>query len=266
MSAPAQEAPLADIATDGAREIRLRHRLRLTAISLALAALTFLQEPGRIAADTKLDLAVDPVGFLIRSLTMWEPLGFFGQLQNQAYGYLFPVGPFFVLGDALGMPAWVVQRLWWSALLITAFLGATRLARLLGIRRASAGILAGLAYALAPRMITEIGVLSVEVLPFAVAPWVLVPLVMATQGRMGPRRAAALSGVAVLCAGGVNAVATAVLIPLGGFSVAHVVVSAGPSVLGGWGRWCSRHCGGRYPCCCWAGIRRRSSIGSNPHR
>ncbi len=213
MSAPATKTTVPPLPP--ATEVRLRHRVRLLAISLALAAATFLQEPGRIAADTKLDLAVDPLGFLSRSLTLWEPLGFFGQLQNQAYGYLFPVGPFFALGDLLGMPAWVVQRLWWSALLIAAFLGVVRLGRLLGLSSPAAAIAAGLAYALAPRMITEIGVLSVEVLPYAVAPWVLIPLVYATQGRWPARKAAAWSGVALLCAGGVNAVATAVLVPVG---------------------------------------------------
>ena len=194
---------------------RLMHRLRLVAVSVVLAALAFIQDPGRIAADTKLDLAVDPAGFLARSLSLWEPLGFFGQLQNQAYGYLFPVGPLFVLGDLVGLPAWVVQRLWWAALLIGAFLGVVRLARLLGVQRESSLILAGLAYALAPRMVTEIGVLSVEVLPFAVAPWVLIPLVSVADGRLTARRGAALSGLAVLVAGGVNAVATAAVLPLG---------------------------------------------------
>jgi arabinofuranan 3-O-arabinosyltransferase len=202
-------------AGDPGGDARLQQRLRLVAVSVALAALAFIQDPGRIAADTKLDLAVDPAGFLSRSLTLWEPLGFFGQLQNQAYGYLFPVGPFFVLGDLLGLPAWVVQRLWWAAVMLTAFLGVVRLARLLGVRGDSARIIAGLAYALAPRMVTEVGVLTVEVLPFAVAPWVLIPLVSAAFGRVSARRGAALSGVAVLCAGGVNAVATAAVLPLG---------------------------------------------------
>lgn len=194
---------------------RLLYRLKLVAIGVVLAALAFIQDPGRIAADTKLDLAVDPGGFLQRALTLWEPLGFFGQLQNQAYGYLFPTGPFFVLGDLAGLPAWVVQRTWWAVILIAAFLGVVRLARLLGITSDTARIVAGLAYALAPRMITEIGVLTSEVLPFAMAPWVLIPLVQATRGSLPPRRAAALSGVAVLLAGGVNAVATGAVLPLG---------------------------------------------------
>ena len=208
-------ATAADSGDRDASSPRLLHRLRLSAICVVLAALAFVQDPGRTAADTKLDLAVDPSGFLARALSLWEPLGFFGQLQNQAYGYLFPVGPLFVIGDLAGLPAWVVQRLWWSALLIGAFLGVVRLARMLGVERESARILAGLAYALAPRMVTEIGVLSVEVLPFALAPWVLIPLVSVSKGTLSPRRGAALSGVAVLLAGGVNAVATAAILPLG---------------------------------------------------
>ena len=215
MSTRVEDGPLTSPSEEQASSPRLMHRLRLVATSVVLAALAFIQDPGRIAADTKLDLAVDPGGFLVRALSLWEPLGFFGQLQNQAYGYLFPVGPIFVLGDLVGLPAWVVQRLWWSALLIGAFLGVVRLARLLGVERDSARIIAGLAYALAPRMVTEIGVLSVEVLPFAVAPWVLIPLVSVAGGRLTPRRGAALSGVAVLVAGGVNAVATAAVLPLG---------------------------------------------------
>jgi arabinofuranan 3-O-arabinosyltransferase len=213
---------------------RLLHRLRLTAVSVVLAALAFVQDPGRIAADTKLDLAVDPGGFLTRALSLWEPLGFFGQLQNQAYGYLFPVGPLFVVGDLAGLPAWVVQRLWWSALLIGAFLGVVRLARMLGVERESSRILAGLAYALAPRMVTEIGVLSVEVLPFALAPWVLLPLVSVAKGTLSSRRGAALSGVAVLLAGGVNAVATAAVLPLGAWWILTRFRGRARLVLLGW--------------------------------
>ena len=73
---------------------------------------------------------------------------------------------------------------------------------------------AGLAYALAPRMLSELFSISAELLPVAVLPWVLVPLVRASAERGGsPRRAAARSGVALLFAGGINASATLAILP-----------------------------------------------------
>ncbi|MPQ97017.1 DUF3367 domain-containing protein [Modestobacter sp. I12A-02628] len=192
---------------------RLVHRLRLAAVCLAFTGLALSQNPNRIVADTKLDLAINPLGLLGRALSLWDPEGFAGQVQNQAYGYLFPMGPFFVLGDAIGLPVWVVQRLWLALLLSVAFLGAVTLAERLRIGTPGSRLVAGLVFALAPRMISGLGATSIEVLPMAVAPWVLVPLV--TGSRTGsPRRAAALSGVAVFCAGGVNAVAASAVLPL----------------------------------------------------
>ena len=189
------------------------HRARLVTVCLGFLGLALSQQPGRILADTKLDLAVDPAGFLARALHLWEPLGFAGQVQNQAYGYLFPMGPFFALGQTAGVPMWIVQRLWIALLLSVAFLGVVTLARQLRIGTPGAHIVAGLAYALAPRMLTGLGATSVEVIPMALAPWVLVPLVVGARGG-SPRRAAALSGLAVFCVGGVNAVATAAVLPL----------------------------------------------------
>jgi arabinofuranan 3-O-arabinosyltransferase len=191
----------------------LQYRLRLAAVCLAFLGLTLAQQPGRILSDTKLDLAVDPWGFLGRALRLWEPEGFAGQVQNQAYGYLFPMGPFFGIGQSLGVPVWILQRVWLALLLSLAFLGVVTLARQLRIGSPYARLLGGLVYALAPRMLGGLGSISVEVLPMALAPWVLVPLVAGARGG-SPRRAAALSGLAVLCVGGVNAVATAAVLPL----------------------------------------------------
>lgn len=190
-----------------------RRRVWPALICLGFVALCLLQSPGEIVGDTKLDLVVDPLTFMGRALSLWDPQGFAGQLQYQAYGYFFPMGPFFALGDLVGAPMWVVQRLWLASLLSTAFLGVVLLARRLGIGTPSTVLLAGIAYAMAPRMLTGLTATSVEVIPMALAPWVLVPLVgLSRHG--SPRRAAALSGLAVFCVGGVNAVATAAVLPL----------------------------------------------------
>ncbi|MGY1741851.1 MULTISPECIES: alpha-(1-_3)-arabinofuranosyltransferase domain-containing protein [unclassified Blastococcus] len=207
---PAPSAPRVPLRS---RAAGLAVRGRSALVCLGFVVLALLQAPGRIVGDTKLDLAVDPRGFLSRALTLWEPLGSAGQVQNQAYGYFFPMGPFFALGDLAGLPAWVVQRLWWALLMSVAFLGVVALARRLGIGTPVTALVAGVAYALAPRMLTTMGETSIELVPMALTPWVLVPL--AGVARHGSaRRAALLSGLAVFCVGGVNAVATAAVLPL----------------------------------------------------
>lgn len=163
--------------------------------------------------DTKLDLVVAPGAFLERALHLWDPNGAFGQVQNQAYGYLFPMGPFFWLGTVIDLPEWVVQRLWWSLILVVAFLGMVKLLSLLGVGTSWTRIVAGLAFALSPRFLTVLGPSSIEVWPSALAPWVLIPLIIAVR-RGDPRRGAALSAIAVACVGGVNAVATFAVIPM----------------------------------------------------
>ncbi len=164
---------------------------------------SFLQRPGATTFDTKLDLAVNPLGFLRRALSLWNPGSAAGELQNQAYGYLFPMGPFFAVGQLAGVPPWIVQRLWCALLLCAAFTGALLLARALGVGSEPTRLAAALAYALAPRVLTEIGPLSAEMLPAVMLPWVVLPLV--TADRVGsPRRAAGLSALAVLCTGGTN--------------------------------------------------------------
>jgi arabinofuranan 3-O-arabinosyltransferase len=193
--------------------VRSSRRLQLAAICLGLTVLVFSQAAGLEAADTKLDLVVSPWRFLAHSLTMWDSTASAGQLQDQAYGYLFPMGPFFLLGHWMHLPPWITQRLWESVLVVTAFLGTVRLSRLLGVKGFWPRVAAGLAYALAPRMLMEIGVISSELLPVVVAPWVLIPLVRGARTG-SPRRAAAASGVALLFASGINATATLAILPL----------------------------------------------------
>ncbi|WP_176730751.1 alpha-(1-_3)-arabinofuranosyltransferase [Micromonospora mirobrigensis] len=178
-----------------------------------MSALAFLQDPGLIVIDTKVDLAIDPAGWMSRSLHVWDPAGTFGQLQNQAYGYLWPMGPFFLVGKLLAVPAWVVQRLWWALLMTVACTGVVRLAERLHIGTPWARLLAGVAFALSPRLVTELGPISVEAWPSAIAPWVLVPLIGLAQGTP-VRRAVTRSALVVACAGGVNATAVLAVVPL----------------------------------------------------
>ncbi|MDF9715603.1 DUF3367 domain-containing protein [Nocardioides sp. ChNu-153] len=191
-----------------------RLRLRLVAACVLLTGLAFVQSPGLLVSDTKFDLVADPGGFLARALHLWDAEGTFGQLQNQAYGYLWPMGPFFWLGDAIGLDGWVVQRLWWALVLCTALVGTALLLRALGVRSDLAVLLGATAYALSPRLLTVLGPISIEGWPSALAPWVLLALVVGSE-RGSPRRAAALAALGVAMVGGVNAAATFAVIPLG---------------------------------------------------
>ena len=204
-SSPAQGRPA------GVDE-RLRRRIWIVVCCLLLTVLALLTRPGRIIADTKLDMAINPGEFLDRALHLWDPAQF-GQLQDQVAGYFFPMGPFFWLGHAAALQPWVVQRLWLAAVLIAAFVGTTRVAARLGVGTPMTQIVAGLGYAMCPRGLGLLGQLSSEFLPAAMLPWILLPLITAVQG--GNRlRAALRSGVAVALASGLNATATfAVLLP-----------------------------------------------------
>jgi arabinofuranan 3-O-arabinosyltransferase len=185
---------------------------------LALVVLAFVSHPGYILSDTKLDLAVNPAGFLARDLQLWDPSQF-GQLQDQAVGYIFPVGLLFLLAKAIAVPAWAAQRIWIALMLLAAFLGIVRLGDRLGIGTETTRIAAGFGYALAPNALGMLGTLSSEFLPIAMLPWILIPLVRAAAAGPAMRApgrltAAAQSAVAVALCSGINAAATfAVLIP-----------------------------------------------------
>jgi len=194
------------------------------ACCLALAALPFCTAFGDVIADTKFELAVNPAGFLSGALTLWNPQQF-GVLLNQAVGYLFPMGPFFAGLHALGIAGWVVQRLWLSALLVTAFGGTVMLTARLGIGSPRTRLAAGAAFAVSPMALGMLGQTSGEFLPMALMPWIIIPLTDPgpwSRGADGDRwqtagrraRAAARSAVAVALCSGMNAASTiAVLLP-----------------------------------------------------
>lgn len=211
---------------------RARSALRLWVYGLVLALLAFVQQPGRLVGDTKFDLVVDPGRFMGRALHMWDGSGFLGQIQNQAYGYFFPMGPFFWLGEQAHLDMWVVQRLWWTLVLCVAFFGVLRVATVLGLGRPWTQVLAAFAYALSCHVTTVIGSTSIEVWPGAVAPWILWCVIRGTTGGSERRWAAAAALLLAAC-GGVNAAAVLGALPL---AACWLVTRAGRRawVFAGW--------------------------------
>jgi arabinofuranan 3-O-arabinosyltransferase len=203
----------------GNQPSRLSRRWLWLVATVALA-LSFTQSPGQISPDTKLDLTINPLRFLARATNLWNSELPFGQAQNQAYGYLFPHGTFFLAGHLLGLPGWITQRLWWALLLTIGFWGLLRVAEVLKIGSPTSRVIAAAAFALSPRVLTTLGSISSETLPIMLAPWVLLPTIVALQGAgsaaepttsgaaRSVRRLAGQAGVAVALMGAVNAIAT----------------------------------------------------------
>jgi len=191
----------------------LRRRREPVVVCLLLVLACLLQDPGRITSDTKLDLVVAPVNFLRQALHFWDARAAFGHVPNQAFGYLFPIGPFFALGSATGIPMWIVQRLWMGLLLIAAFWGVLRVAEALDIGSDRSRLVGSAVYALSPPMTALVTSASGGQIPMALVPWVLLPLITGTRAG-STRRAAARSGIGVVAMGAVNAVSTLAVLPL----------------------------------------------------
>jgi arabinofuranan 3-O-arabinosyltransferase len=183
------------------------------ALYVAVVLLMIVQQPGATTYDTRAELTERPGDFLAGAFMLWHPESNFGEFQNQAYGYLFPQGSWFWLTDALGMPGWVSQRLWSALLLIVACEGARRVARAIGLP-GSFALLAGVVFAASPRLLGTVVVQTGESLPGAVMPWLVLAVLLHLRGTLPGWRSALLSGAAVVCMGGVNAVETAGSLPL----------------------------------------------------
>lgn len=172
----------------------------------ALAALAYvpflLSSPGRVSADSKQYLYLDPGAFLARAGSLWDPQIGAGTVPHQHLGYLFPMGPWFWVAEQAGLPDWVAQRLWLGTLSLAAALGARWLFTLVGAGRA--GAMAGaLVYMLSPYQLAFTARMSVLLLPWAALPWLVGCTMRAT--RTGRWRGPALVALVVVAAGGVNA-------------------------------------------------------------
>jgi arabinofuranan 3-O-arabinosyltransferase len=175
-------------------------------LGLLAYALAFVQRPGLATADTKINLHVDPGRFLGDVASMWTSTGQLGGVQaGQQTGYLFPMGPFFALGHLIGLPDWIVQRLWLGTMLALAAWGGVRLLdALLSRPRGIAHLTTGAALLLNPFVVTYANRTTVTLLAYAALPWLLLAVNRGVRDGGGWRWPAAVALIVTAAGGGVN--------------------------------------------------------------
>ena len=187
----------------------MRHRGALLLAALAYLP-TLASSPGRMPADTKLYLYLDP-GRLIRDAPQsWDNRQFLGWVPHQMISYLWPSGPWFWVFDKLGVPDWVAHRLWLGTLLFLGGLGVRWAARHLGLG-GPGPLVAGLVYMLSPYILPYVSRTSLMLLPWAAVGWITGLAVRAA--RRGGWRDPALIALIVLTIGAVNPTALAFIVP-----------------------------------------------------
>ena len=181
-----------------------RRRAIVSTLVAALVAYVplLLSSPGRVGADTKSYLYLDPGRLLRDASSMWDSDVALGTVTHQNIGYLWPMGPFYWVFEFLGSPDWVAQRLWLGTLLFAAAMGVWFLLRTLGW--SGPGLLvAMLAYELSPYLLHYSARISAVLLPWAGLPWLIALTIRAA--RSGGWRHPALFSLVVLTVGSVNA-------------------------------------------------------------
>jgi hypothetical protein len=183
-----------------------RRRSALGYVLLALVAYVppLLTARGRIGADTKQYLYLDPGRLLSRSVSMWDPHVGMGTVTHQTIGYAFPMAPYYWVLDQLGSPAWIAQRLWLGSLLFAAALGVLYLLRTFGLRGPGV-VIAAFAYMLTPYVLDYAARISVLLMPWAALPW----LIAVTRKALREKgwRYPAIFALIIQVIGGVNATA-----------------------------------------------------------
>ncbi len=165
---------------------------------------------GRMPADTKLYLYLDPGRLVSDAPYTFDGRQFAGWVPHQTISYLWPSGPWYWLFDAIGVPDWIAHRLWIGTILFVAGLGVRWLARLLGIV-GTAAVAAAAVYQLSPYVLPYLSRTSLMLLPYAGLGWILGLTVLAA--RRGSWRHAALLALVVATVGAPNATATAMIVP-----------------------------------------------------
>jgi arabinofuranan 3-O-arabinosyltransferase len=176
----------------------------LAALALVLA---FGQRDDRTYVDTRIELTAGPSLFLDRVTSVWSSSLDLGHVQSgQFVGYLFPMGPYFAGTDALGVPAWIAERVWLAAVLWLAGWGTVLLVdALYSRRRGSVHLVAAVLYLANPYVVVQGSRATASLLAYAALPWIL----LAARRGLGEPRAwrwpAVLALAVAASSGGTNA-------------------------------------------------------------
>ena len=135
---------------------------------------------GWFTPDTKPEVYLAPVRTLARTLSTWDPDPHLGQPNFQTG--LLPVSLAVSAIHALGLPAWLVVRVWRALLLGVAGWGAVRLFHLLaGGRSPAAGRVAAATVYVANPYVVVAGATTPVLVPYALLPWLLLALARAVR-------------------------------------------------------------------------------------
>ncbi len=194
------------------------------AVLLALAYLPAISAGrGRMVADTKLYLYLDPGRLVGDAPFSFDPRQFAGWVPHQTLSYLWPSGPWFWWWEQVGVPDWLAHRLWIGTILAVAGLGARWVARELGIGRAGA-VAAGAVYLLSPFVLPYLSRTSLMLLPFAGLGWIVGLTVRAA--RTGSWRHPALLALVLATVAAPNATAILMVAPAPVLWLVHAAVGA----------------------------------------
>ena len=198
--------------TDGNVEDHQQDATPISWIALAtlpLAIGVMLQRFGQIIYLPRLDRVLNPFTMASRAFDFWNPYWDMGAIQFQQNGYWLPFDLWFGISKALHIPPWISERLY-----VYVFLwGFVRLADAFGIGKPWTRLAAGFAYAISPVILSRIAWQSPFAMGAVFLPWALLPLVRATRDG-SPRKAAALSALAIALIGGANAAITLAILPV----------------------------------------------------
>lgn len=188
----------------------LRRRYDVGIIALLAYIPLLLSAPGKLPADTKLYLYLNPGRLLSDAAWTWDTRQLGGWVPHQNVGYLWPTGPWFAFFDWLNIPDWIAHRLWLGSLLLIAGLGARWLAKLLELP-AKSYFIAGVAYQLSPYVLPYISRTSALLLPWALLPWIVgLTLKIIHEPKL---KYFAIFGLIIMSSGGLNATALLMIAP-----------------------------------------------------